>query len=505
MGDKITFDYFYGGQEETFSYYRIPRVLFTGQQFKGLSIGAKMLYGLLLDRMYLSSRNGWYDDQGRVYIYYPVEEIEETMGCGHNKAVRLLAELDEVKGIGLIERIRQGLGKPAKIYVKQFTTRAVPDTPRGPAPDSTPQPTGFNRDRQDVSKKDLQGYHNRTSRLLETGRADVPKADGNYKNKNYPYDSYHDLSINPSCRFPVDEAERRGIMEELKENIDYPQLATQHSLEDVDELLELTTDVLCSSRPTLRIGSEEVLYDSIKANGINEPVKARPREGGGLELLSGHRRHDIAKQLNYPVPVVIVQEDDDSARIEVVDGNLHRQDIPTSELARAAKMKMEALARKAGRRSKMDQLTGPSKRTDQIVAEDMGMSRNQVNRLVRIDALVPELKQQVDEKKLPFNTAVELSFLKPEEQGKVVDFIKKEQMFANSEFLVLYNQAATDRAELARLLRISDTQMGYITNSAPGTGLIRMGGAIVPFINTIPRNTQLYRLMSTTPGDEAES
>ena len=264
MGDKITFDYFYGGQEETFSYYRIPRVLFTGQQFKGLSIGAKMLYGLLLDRMYLSSRNGWYDDQGRVYIYYPVEEIEETMGCGHSKAVRLLAELDEVKGIGLIERIRQGLGKPAKIYVKQFTTRAVPDTPRGPAPDSTPQPTGFNRDRQEVSKKDLQGYHNRTSRLLETGRADVPKADGNYKNKNYPYDSYHDLSINPSCRFPVDETERRGIMEELKENIDYPQLATQHSLEDVDELLELTTDVLCSSRPTLRIGSEEVSTGLVK-------------------------------------------------------------------------------------------------------------------------------------------------------------------------------------------------------------------------------------------------
>ena len=170
------------------------------------------------------------------------------------------------------------------------------------------------------------------------------------------------------------------------------------------------------------------LFDSIKANGINEPVKARPREGGGLELLSGHRRHDVAKQLGYAVPVVIVQMDDDSARIEVVDGNLHRQDIPTSELARAAKMKMEALARKAGRRSKMDQLTGPSKRTDQIVAEDMGMSRNQVNRLVRIDSLVPELKQQVDEKKLPFNTAVELSFLKPEEQGKVVDFIKKEQM-----------------------------------------------------------------------------
>ena len=169
------------------------------------------------------------------------------------------------------------------------------------------------------------------------------------------------------------------------------------------------------------------LYDSIKANGINEPVKARPREGGGLELISGHRRHDIAKQLNYPVPVIIEQVDTNDAQIECVDGNLHRQDIPTSELARAAKMKMEALARKAGRRSKMDQLTGPSKRTDQIVAEDMGMSRNQVNRLVRIDSLVPELKKRVDDKKLPFNTAVELSYLKPEEQGKVVDFMKKEE------------------------------------------------------------------------------
>ena len=170
------------------------------------------------------------------------------------------------------------------------------------------------------------------------------------------------------------------------------------------------------------------LYDSIRDNGINEPIKARPRLGGGLELLSGHRRHDVARQLNYPVPVVIVQADDDTARIEVVDGNLHRQDIPTSELARAAKMKMEALARKAGRRSKMDQLTQPQKRTDQIVAEDMGMSRNQVNRLVRIDSLVPELKQQVDDKKLPFNTAVELSYMKPAEQNKVVDFMAKEQV-----------------------------------------------------------------------------
>ena len=189
------------------------------------------------------------------------------------------------------------------------------------------------------------------------------------------------------------------------------------------------------------------LYDSIALNGINEPVKARTRKDGGLELISGHRRHDIAKQLNYPVPVVIVQEDDDTAQIEVVDGNLHRQDIPTSELARAAKMKMSALARKTGRRSKMDKLTGPQKRTDQIVAEDMGISRNQVNRLVRIDSLVPALKQKVDDKKLPFNTAVELSYLSPEEQGQVVSFMEKQQMVPSQAQAVELKKASRAAAE----------------------------------------------------------
>ena len=169
------------------------------------------------------------------------------------------------------------------------------------------------------------------------------------------------------------------------------------------------------------------LYDSIKENGINEPIKARPREGGGLELISGHRRHDVAMQLNYPVPVVIVQADNDSAQIECVDGNLHRKDIPTSELARAAKMKIEAMTRKAGRRTKMEKLTSPQKRTDQIVAEEMGYSRTQLTRLVRIDSLVPEMKQMVDSKKLPFNVAVELSYMSEPEQRDLVSVIKKEQ------------------------------------------------------------------------------
>lgn len=192
------------------------------------------------------------------------------------------------------------------------------------------------------------------------------------------------------------------------------------------------------------------LFESIRDNGISEPVLARPGRDGGLELISGHRRHDIARQLNYPIPVVIRQIDDDTAQIGVVDGNLHRQDIPTSELARAAKMKMDALARKAGRRSKLEQLTVPQKRTDEIVGQDMGMSRNQVQRLVRIDALVPELKQQVDDKKLPFNTAVELSYLKPEEQRNVVDFMVKEQVTPSMAQATQLKEASRSAAALEK-------------------------------------------------------
>ena len=89
---KQAFDYYYGDESNQFSFYRIPRQLITGEQFKKLSTDAKLLYGLLLDRMGLSAKNGWYDDQGRVYIYYTLDEIQADLGCGHEKAVKLLRE-----------------------------------------------------------------------------------------------------------------------------------------------------------------------------------------------------------------------------------------------------------------------------------------------------------------------------------------------------------------------------------------------------------------------------
>ena len=119
----MSYDYFYGGQSEAFSFYRIPRQLVTGAEFRSLSTDAKLLYGMMLDRMGLSARNGWYDELDRVYIYYTLDEIAEDLCCGHNKAVRLLAELD-TKGIGLIERKKQGQGKPDRIYVLQFCAKS---------------------------------------------------------------------------------------------------------------------------------------------------------------------------------------------------------------------------------------------------------------------------------------------------------------------------------------------------------------------------------------------
>ena len=120
------YDYYYGDESSQFSFYRIPRQLIIGKEFKQLSVEAKLLYGLLLDRMELSAKNGWYDDAGRVYIYYTLNEIQENLNCGHDKATKLLVELDVKRGIGLIERIKHGQGRPAKIYVKRFISFSRP-------------------------------------------------------------------------------------------------------------------------------------------------------------------------------------------------------------------------------------------------------------------------------------------------------------------------------------------------------------------------------------------
>lgn len=114
----MQYEYFYGAQAEQFSFYRIPKALFTEPNFRELSTDAKVLYGILLDRMSLSLKNQWLDAQNKVYIIFTVEEIMDALNCANQKATRLMVELE--KQAGLIERKRQGLGRPNLIYVKKF-------------------------------------------------------------------------------------------------------------------------------------------------------------------------------------------------------------------------------------------------------------------------------------------------------------------------------------------------------------------------------------------------
>lgn len=114
----MQYEYFYGAQAEQFSFYRIPKALFTEPNFRELSTDAKVLYGILLDRMSLSLKNQWLDAQNKVYIIFTVEEIMDALNCANQKATRLMVELE--KQAGLIERKRQGLGRPNLIYAKNF-------------------------------------------------------------------------------------------------------------------------------------------------------------------------------------------------------------------------------------------------------------------------------------------------------------------------------------------------------------------------------------------------
>ena len=130
MGDTINFDYYYGIEAEQFSFYRVPRLLIKDERFKGLSSDAKLLYGLMLDRMSLSMKNQWLDEEGRAYIYYSLDDIMEALGCSNKKAISIMKELDTDAGIGLIEKKRQGQGKPTMIYLKQFVIQDFQHFPK---------------------------------------------------------------------------------------------------------------------------------------------------------------------------------------------------------------------------------------------------------------------------------------------------------------------------------------------------------------------------------------
>ena len=169
--------------------------------------------------------------------------------------------------------------------------------------------------------------------------------------------------------------------------------------------------------------------ESIKQYGVLVPAIARPREDGGYELVSGHRRKRACELAELEtMPVIIRKLDDDAATIIMVDSNLQRENILPSERAFAFKLKLEAIKRQGSRTDlTSSQLGTKLSRADEIVAEQAGSSRNQVQRYIRLTSLTPELLSMVDEKKIAFNPAVELSYLKSEEQLILIEAMDTEQ------------------------------------------------------------------------------
>ena len=169
--------------------------------------------------------------------------------------------------------------------------------------------------------------------------------------------------------------------------------------------------------------------ESIAQYGVLAPLIARPRPEGGYEIISGHRRQYAAKLAGLDtLPVIVRQISDDAAVILMVDSNLQREHILPSERALAYKMKLDAMRRTSGRPSKENvSQIGTQKRSDQIMAEELGESRNQIQRFIRLTNLVPELLDMVDEKKISFNPAVELSYLDESQQRDFLEAMEDTQ------------------------------------------------------------------------------
>lgn len=244
----VDYEYFYGPESESFSFYRVPRLLVTGEEYRQVSVEAKLLYGMLLDRMGLSARNGWYDGENRVYIYYTIEEICRDFNCGHDKAGKLLAELDSRKGIGLIERVRQGQGRPARIYVKRFAKgerhgKAKADECKGRGLDS--------------GKAEVKASEKPKSRHRISRGADIEKSDASYTDNSYTEFSYNNLSIN--------QAEIDEKMEETKEQPDYLLPAESYPNDGPKSPIELVGENLCPAMPSIELDEETPPMEEVKA------------------------------------------------------------------------------------------------------------------------------------------------------------------------------------------------------------------------------------------------
>ena len=280
MNEKVTFKYFYGNKADQYSFYRIPKMLFTSEYFKKLSSDAKILYGLMLDRMNLSIKNQWFDEKNRAYIYFSIEDIMEMLNCGRNKAIKSLQELDDETGIGLIEKRRQGFGKANIIYVKNFIiveTAANAGKGEMEEPGNTSYEENFEGEKftkqttetdasdREVYKTKFMKSQKQTSRSSENKLQEVYISNPNYTNINYTEfkNTESNLIISePAKSTPTEEDydmmdEMRAYEEIIKENISFDDLLVAHPLEKetVEGIMQLILETVLNKSKTMVIAS----------------------------------------------------------------------------------------------------------------------------------------------------------------------------------------------------------------------------------------------------------
>ena len=266
MGDKPIFSYFTGQESEMLSFYRVPKLLMTSAYFKEISSDAKLLYGLALDRMSLSLKNGWFDNENRAYIYFSIEEVAELLNCGKNKAVKSMQELEAA---GLIEKRRQGMGKSNVLYVKNFVIE------NGMQDFSNQTSMGETEDKESHKTKFL----NITTRDSKIPQSKIPEVydSGSNKNKSNNTDfseNNSNLILSMEDRMGGDEYSRYAQM--IKENISLDILLERYPYEQ-----ELITGIFDLILETVLCQSDQILIASNRYP--TELVKSKL-----LKLNSGH-------------------------------------------------------------------------------------------------------------------------------------------------------------------------------------------------------------------------
>lgn len=285
------FDYFYGIEAEQYSFFRMPKMLFQNKRFANISCEAKLLYGIMLDRMGLSKKNGWMDEKKRVYIIFTVEEIMEMLGCSKPTALKILSELDTGSGIGLIERHRKRFNCPSRIYVKNFIRlsneqeESLEKQERIPVKkevcekgevEENSRLKNFTSENQESMEQEMEVKnfdHNMEVRGKEilpqeeirgkkTLPLEVKKFDPINTKKSQTDSHISNPSIYPYNQSTMKEVDADIWRESIRQKIDYRCLCVDYSdsIEQLDELVELMVEVFMAKNNKIRISGE--YYDS---------------------------------------------------------------------------------------------------------------------------------------------------------------------------------------------------------------------------------------------------